>query len=66
MGWTDGRLSLDGAIYRAPYGANKCLYFLRLLGFERLVGVDNIAVDELACLGWRENLTNLILAISAR
>ena len=22
MGW-DGRLSLDGAIYRAPYGANK-------------------------------------------
>ena len=22
-GWTDGRLSLDGAIYRAPYGANK-------------------------------------------
>ena len=26
MGWTDGRLSLDGAIYRAPYGANKYCY----------------------------------------
>ena len=42
----DGRLSLDGAIYRAPYGANKIHTHKYGEGLVQAVVLQGLLVDE--------------------